>query len=270
MENYVGSLDTDMAIGSILSNFESAWVIHTVQDSLNMRFRPFSDSMPNFVDILNRQFETIIANGPDYRDQIMFTRDTSYKEIISTICEYYQLNLVQNLDEITSEELYGIARTIYDIFVSRFTDFMVDFYISYITRNLDSIYAYLVSDETIKKPREKDMPVKSYIDPKFYLVHCNLNKVILNMASYDIPLEVMLEYFLNPEMAARMSQILSDRGDIYKNYYAIYLSDQRYMAELLTSIKLKLQSRTQEAYDIRSSLQIAQPIQIPQPIPDID
>lgn len=270
MDNYVGSLDTDMAIGSILSNFESAWVIHSVQDSLNMRFRPFADPMPNFVDILNRQFETIKMSGPDYIDQIEFTRDTSYKEIISTICEYYNLNLVQSLDEITSQELYGIARTMYEIFVSRFTDYMVDFYISYIMRNLDSIYAYLAADETIKKPREKDMPVKSYIDPKFYLVHCNLNKVILNMASYDIPLETMMEYFVNPEVALRMNQILSDRGDIYKNYYAAYLSDQRYMAELLTSIKLKLQARTQEAYDITNSLQLQTPPPVLQPVPDID
>ena len=48
----------------------------------------------------------------------------------------------------------------------------------------------------------------------------------------------------------RLGMILSDKGDIYKNYYASYLQDQRYMAELLTCIKLKLQSKTQEAYDI--------------------
>ena len=53
MNSYTGSIDTDMAIGTILSNFDSAWIMHSIQDSLNMKFRPFNDPMPNFVDILN-------------------------------------------------------------------------------------------------------------------------------------------------------------------------------------------------------------------------
>ena len=54
MNSFANSIDTDMGIGSILSNFETPWIMHTVQDSLNMKFRPFSEPMPNFVDILNR------------------------------------------------------------------------------------------------------------------------------------------------------------------------------------------------------------------------
>ena len=248
MENYSRSIDTDAAIGSILSNFESAWVMHTVQDSLNMRFRPFSEPMPNFVDITNRQFAAILEASPDYTEQVTITRDETFREIINTICDYYNLGI--DLDNISSVELFGIAHILYDIFVSRFTDYMVDFYIRYIMINIDNIYAYLAADETIKKPREKDMPVKSYIDPKFQLIHANLNKVILNTTSYDIPLQSLLSFFVDQPTAARLGMILSDKGDIYKNYYASYLQDQRYMAELLTCIKLKLQSRTQEAYEI--------------------
>ena len=43
MNSYTGSIDTDMAIGTILSNFDSAWIMHSIQDSLNMKFRPFKD-----------------------------------------------------------------------------------------------------------------------------------------------------------------------------------------------------------------------------------
>lgn len=248
MENYSRSIDTDAAIGSILSNFDSAWVIHSVQDSLNIRFRPFSEPMPNFVDIVNRQFDAIINAGPEYIEQISITRDETFREIVNTICDYYNLSI--DLDSVGPTELFGIAHILYDIFVSRFTDYMVDFYIRYIMINIDSIYAYLVADESIKKPREKDMTVKSYIDPKFQLIHANLNKVILNTAAYDIPLQSLLSFFVDQPTSIRLGMILSDKGDIYKNYYASYLQDQRYMAELLTCIKLKLQSKTQEAYDI--------------------
>ena len=247
-ELYTKSLDTDMAIGSILSNFESSWVMHSIQDSLNMRFRPFVGAMPNYVDILNRQFAAILDAGPDYVEKIVDTRDSTYREIIDTICGYYNLEFAY--DNITQLELYGVTRTMYEVFVARFTDYLVNFYIQFIINNIDNIYAYLVNDETVKKPREKDMMAKSYISPKYQLIHANLNKVILNMISYDIPLENLLASFLDPQSAARLSQLLTDKGDIYKNYYAIYLTDQRYMAELLTMIRLQLQARTQEAFSI--------------------
>ena len=250
MNNYIGSIDTDMAIGSILSNFETPWVIHSVQDSLNLKFRPFDEPMPNFVDIMNRQFDSLYAASPDYTDKVVDVKNKTFIEIIECICNYYNLSFNEPYENISPQELYGIAHTIYDIFISRFTVYMVDFFINYIINNMDSIYAYLMSDDTVKKPREKDMIVKSYIDPKFQIIHANLNKIILNMTSYDISFEMLMSYFVDPNTAARLIQILSDRGDIFKNHYAAYLLDNRYMAELLTCIKLKLQSRTQEAYQI--------------------
>lgn len=250
MNNYVSSIDTDIGIGSILTNFESAWVINTVKESLNMRFRPYEGPMPNFVDILNRQFEVLLANSPDYREQVLQTRDESFREIIDTICGYYNLEF-SGYEELQPIELYGIAKTMYDIFVSKFTLYMIDFYVNYVITNIDSIYAYLITDDSIRKPKEKDTMAKSYINNKFMLIHANLNKVILNTASYDIPLQDLLLFFTDQNTASRLSMFIEDKGDIYKNYYAIFLRDERYMAELLTSIKLKLQSKTQESYDVR-------------------
>lgn len=253
MNNYTRSIDTDMAIGSILSNFETPWIMHTVHDSLTMRFRPFGEPMPNFVDIVNRQFDSIENAGPDYMDQIKETKLSTFREIIGAICQYYGLVFTTPFENIDPIELYGIARTMYDIFISRFTQYMIAFYTGYIRDHIDDIYTYLINDETVKKPREKDMPVKNYIDPKFYIVHSNLNKVILNMASYDIPLNLLLSYFTDQATATRLSELLEDTGDVYKFHYASYLQDQRYMAELLTSIKLQLQSQTQESYTINNT-----------------
>lgn len=254
MNNYARSIDTDMAIGTILSNFDSSWILHTVQDSLNMKFRPFGEPMPNFVDILNRQFFEINNSGPDYKDQIENVKNETYKEIIQTICSYYGLTFEEPFEQLSPNELYGIAHTMYDIFISRFTDYMINFFISYIIDNMDSIYNYLINDETVKKPKDKDLPVKNYIDPKFYIIHSNLNKIIFNMVSYDITLDTLLSYFVDYNTATRLSQVLSDRGDIYKNFYAVYLQDQRYMADLITCIKLRLQQRTQEAYSIHNNI----------------
>ena len=250
MNNYTGSIDTDMAIGSILSNFDTSWVMNTIHDSLNMKFRPFGEPMPNFVDILNRQFDSVIDAGPDYKEKINETKIDTYKEIITAICDYYGLIFTEPFEEINPVELYGIAHTMYDIFISRFTDYMIHFFVTYITQNIDSIYNYLMNDDTVKKPRDKDIPVKSYINPKFHIIHANLNKIVMNMISYDIPLNTLLSYFVDQNTLYRLSMLLTDTGDIFKNHYAVYLQDQRYMADLLTSIKLKLQSNTQEAFSV--------------------
>lgn len=251
MNNNVSSIDTDIGIGSILSNFETAWVLNSVKESLDFRFRPYEMSMPNFVDIINRQFEVLLTSSPDYRDQILQTRDQTFQEVIGIICDYYNLEFTGDLQTLHPAELYGIARTMYEIFVSKFTIYMVDFYVNYVTKNIDSIYAYLINDENIRKPKDKELLAKNYIDPKFFLIHANLNYVILNTAAYDIPLETLLSYFVDSNTVNVLCNCLEDKGDIYKNYYASYLKDERYMAELLTSIKLNLQSKTQEAYDIR-------------------
>ncbi|MBR6289370.1 MAG: hypothetical protein IKR19_08545 [Acholeplasmatales bacterium] len=245
MNGYMNSIDTDAAIGSILSNFETPWIMHTIQDSLDMKFRPFSEAMPNFVDILERQFEVIKPQAMDYIDKVEETRLETYKEIIGKICEYYNLSFTEDLDSLHPTELHGVARTMYDIFVSNFTYYMIKFYINYIVANLNSIYEYLSKDPDVRKVKEKENLYRNYIDPKFLLVHQNLNTVVLNMTTYDIPLDMLFSYFLEPTYANRMSQLLVDKGDIYKNYYAVYLKDQRYMADVLTVIKLELQSVTQ-------------------------
>jgi hypothetical protein len=70
------------------------------------------------------------------------------------------------------------------------------------------------------------------------------------MAGFDIPLENLLYHFLDRNSAYRLSSLLQDNCDIYKTHYASYILDQRYSAGVLTNIKLKLQARTQEAYQI--------------------
>ena len=118
----IGSIDTDSAIGSILSNFSSDYVIHVMEDSLNMRFRPFMDGMPNMPDILERQFNLIRQNAADYTENIEDVRIATYGEIINMICKYYGLTFNGDINSMDSMEVYGIARTLYDIFVARFTD----------------------------------------------------------------------------------------------------------------------------------------------------
>ena len=189
-----------------------------------MRFRPYEDGMPNMVDILERQFTGILDHSPDFVEQVTSVKEETYKEIIRIILNYYNLQLMITYDDIPALELFGIARTLYDIFISKFTDYMLDFFVSFIVNNVESIYAYLAADENIKKPKELlAYSNQTYVDQKFMLVHANINQVIYNMACYDIPLNMLLSYFCEPAVADRLNSIIADRGDIYKNYYASFI-----------------------------------------------
>lgn len=248
---YLNTIDTDMGIGTILSNFNTNYINHVIDDSLNMKFRPFDGPMPNFVDILERQFNAILINTPDYQEKVNEVRVETYKEIILKICTFYNISFVYDFDSLSMQELYGIAHTMYDIFISRFTEFMFNFFVSYIVNNSNSIFQYLKNDENAIKPKETGAYApKHFIDSKYILIHANVNKVIYNMAGYDISLHTLLNYFLDANSAARLGSMLVDNGDIYKYHYASYILDQRYTANIMTNIKLKLQSRTQEAINL--------------------
>ena len=244
------SIDTDAAIGTILSHFSTEYINHVISDSLNMKFRPFDGAMPNMVDVLNRDFVAILANSPDYIEKVEDVRLETFKEILDIICSYYNISFNGDFGSMNIEEVYGITRIMYDIFVSRFTDYMINFFVSYIINNADSIYTYLGTDPNTKKPKETGAIAKHYIDPKFIIIHANVNQVIYNMATYDIPFSVLINYFVDNITANRINSLFSDNNDIFKNHYASYILDQRYMAGLLTNIKLTLQSRTLEATNI--------------------
>ena len=114
----IGTIDTDAGIGTILSHFSTEYINHVIDDSLNMKFRPFDGAMPNMVDVLERQFQSIAANSKDYLEKISDVRIESYKEIIYKICSYYNLTFVGDFESMNPQEIYGIAHILYDVFIS--------------------------------------------------------------------------------------------------------------------------------------------------------
>ena len=240
---YSGSIDTDAAIAVLLSNFDSNYILSAVEESLNLKFRPFNTGSPNFVDILERQFIASLDAAPDYKDQVLDVKDETYQEIIKIICNYYNLTFTGSFDDISPSELYGIASILYNIFIANFTDNMIEFIANYIINNTPSIYAYLIKDPNVRKIKDLEPIPGTFIDDKFLLVQSNINTVIRNMASYDIPLSVLLNYFCGPDMSMRLQELLLDNGDIFKNYYASYIMNQSTCSDVMTCVKLALQNK---------------------------
>ena len=255
---YKNMIDTDAAIGSILSNFETSWIMHTVNDALQLqfKFRPYSEPSPNFVDIVNRQLDNVLLHAPKYADKINEVKIETNREIIDAICNYYNLEFVAKYEELHPLELFGVAHTLYDIFISRFTDYMIDFFISYILRNEDAILASLPelteSNGKMRKPKEWKIKARNFTDPKHYAIHMNLNVILYNITSHDISFDTLLDYFIPGTYGNnRIAQLVVDRGDFFKNYYASLIMNSIYGSDILTVIKLKLQVYTQEMFSAK-------------------
>ena len=237
------NIDTDYGIGTILSRFDSEYITSIIQNSINNRFRPFSEPMPNMVAVLSREFEAVKNHTPDYRDKVLEVEDRTYQEICSMICDGFGLQLDLDNDQLVGETLKSFAYWMYDIFVSRFTDNLVNFYTSYIMRNIDNIYSYLLDANEVKKARENSVQAQDmYTNAKFALIHANLNKIVMNMVSYDISLQELLSYITDPNIANMLCTFISDKGDIYKYHFASYITDRNTVSGLITSIKLHLQN----------------------------
>lgn len=241
------AIDTDAALAVILSNFESDYINNIVSDSLSRKFIPFSAPMPNLVDILERQFDAILVQSPDYREEVLACRRRTYFEILQLICNHYDLKMSFETDQIEDVEFYGIVRTMYETFVSSFTTYMINFFTSYIVQNADSIVAYLAQDPDAIKPKEGTVDSLLYIDPKYILIHANMNRIIMNMTSYDIPMNQLFDYLFTPTVSARLANLFVDTGDIYKYHFASYVLDPTTGAGVLTNVKLNLQSITLQA-----------------------
>jgi hypothetical protein len=238
------NIDTDAGIGTILANFDSDNIMHIVDNSILKKFRPFDEPMPNMVDVLERNFIALLQNAPDYTEKIKDVRTETYIEIISRIIDYYQLSMTTELEDLDPENIHTIAKFLYDVFISRFTDNMINFFVSYIIDNADNIYSYLKSMDNINRPRDNGAYAKSnFLEEKFILIHANANMVIYNIAGYDISLNTLFNYFFGPQIASYLNSLIEDTNDIYKYHYAQYIRSS-YGPEVITRIKLELQSRT--------------------------
>jgi hypothetical protein len=247
MSKNFNSITTDYGLATILSNFESDYIIHIVKDSLTMKFRPFeSTPMPNIVDIYQRNFLDIEQNSDqEYLEKIESVKHDTYEEIINIICSYYDISYTIDLSEYSGDRLYSICRILYDIFVCRFSENFISFIVKYIISNCDSIYSYLEKDENSIKPKEiGQYDRKNYLDNKFILIHANLNTVIYNMTSYDISLNELFGYFLDTKTYNEFSNIFVENTNVFKNHFAIYINDPIYQAGVMTNAKLLLQSET--------------------------
>ena len=244
----LNNVNTDHILAETLSNFNTSYIIDVVRNSIDMKFRPYSTPMPS-LNSIEMNFQTMLSNfnDRDQQNQILEVRRRTYDEIIDVICKYYNLTYTP-MEDIDN---YSVAYYLYNVLVAQFYDTMVKFFVNYIVDHQDEIIS------TLKVPDTKD--TYDAYSKKLYganaiklgRIHGQINDVIMNITELDISLHDIIRYGSNDVGGISILEMtISEIDNVFRTRFAPYLSNISSRADIITAVKLNLQSYAQADINI--------------------
>lgn len=234
------SIETDRAISTILGNFSEDFIRNSVQESLSFKFRPFNSRMPNFPGILEDNFKLVLTHSNGYDEEINEKRRETYLSIIDIICENYHLSVVD--DGIPDECIYSVCYFLYQILVSEFTERMMGFFSNYVISNIGSLLSHIPEE---KKTAKTNYAKRIYTQQDYVILYDNMEQVLDIVASLDIPFHTLLFYLSSDtKISDLLTSFIVDNGDIYKYFFASYITNPSTRTDMITTIKLNIVSMT--------------------------
>ena len=239
----INNVNTDYAIANILNQLSFDYIYHIVNDSLNMKFRPYSAPMPNIPYSLEQNFKMQLDAVPSSRDDILQKREEVNLTIIKILCDYY------NLSYNASDDVYSDAFYLYKFLVSDFTNTAVLFYVNYIIQEKKHIYDNLnLQDAKKNKDSSYTYSKKLYSNNIIAAIHSNIIPIVKDIATYNISLQDVIDVrYMGDEQntAYHLNSIISDNGYFY-DYIRSFVTSDTTMADVINCIKLQLQTVTGE------------------------
>ena len=239
----INNVNTDYAIANILNQLSFDYIYHIVNDSLNMKFRPYSAPMPNIPYSLEQNFKMQLDAVPSSRDDILQKREEVNLTIIKILCDYY------NLSYNASDDVYSDAFYLYKFLVSDFTNTVVLFYVNYIIQEKKHIYENLnLQDAKKTKDSSYTYSKKLYSNNIIAAIHSNIIPIVKDIATYNISLQDVIDVrYMGDEQntAYHLNSIISDNGYFY-DYIRSFVTSDTTMADVINCIKLQLQTVTGE------------------------
>lgn len=236
------SISTDKAIIDILNNFSDDFIENIIEESLKYKFRPYNTRTPNHPYVFEQQFKGIYENYEgDRKDLIDEKRHDTYMKIIDILCDHYNFAITTDIPE---ESLYSLTYILYQIFVTEFTDRMINLFSNYIYMNREALLNSM-SDE--QKSIKTTYAKKLYSDSKdqnIITLYDNMESVFNIVAGIDVPFYNLIALLSDNNTANFVASFISDCGDLYKYHYASYLINFSHRTDMMSNIKLKLVSYT--------------------------
>ena len=232
---------TENELAEVLSHYESEFVFSVIDEAMKTRFLEVPIvAKPNVVGAWEQNFKAIRAQyGSDSNSEVLRVRSETYKEIVDTICK--EFDLLFTIDD--NVDIYSAAYHLYELLVCKFTDNMTSFFANFIYKERSNLYESLRLAE-MKKNKDSSTIYgkKIYKDVKLAIINANIDMVIKEICSMDIPFYTIIGTICgnNSELKKYYLSIVSANQDFFqKAYVSVLNSDIR--PDIITSIRFKLQ-----------------------------
>lgn len=236
--SYEYNITTENEVASVLSHFNTDFIIDIIRQNILNKDRTMFLPMANIVTSYEQNFKDIAVRYPGEIQQISSVRLKTYAEIIDELCHYYNLQFNDNGEL----DYYSAAFYLYDFLVSNFSSHMCFFFANYIYRERNSIYdAMHLNDLKKNKDTSTTYGKKVYKDVRLAVINANIDRVIANMETFDIPLSTILSIiYPDKSVVNYIMQIISPIYDFYNSIYVPCMNkDTRPI--LITNIRLLIQ-----------------------------
>ena len=238
MQPYI--ISNEYNITEILAHFDSDYIISTIEDKLQEINFASSLIQPNIIASFEENFKLMKDQFPGDESNINAVRIRVYTEIIQILCDKFNLQFNTIDDTI---DLYTAAFYAYDFLVCNRNSIMVNFFVSFIINNKDSLYSALNLD-AVKKNKDSSLMYgkKVYADQKFVLISANIEKAIKYISTLDIRLiNIFQSTYVNMEVVSFLDNAFADRGNFFNTYYCSIINKPEDLPIVITNIRLQLQ-----------------------------
>ncbi len=227
---------SDAEVTNILSHFDPDEILGFVDDNLARKHIFYPNNPLNFVNSLETNFSFVYMNLPTEKEKIDGIRDYTYRSIIDKICNYYNLEFIDN-----GQDYYTIAFHMYEFFITQFSNNIIRLFTNYIIKEKEYIYNYIgLMDLKKNKDISTTYSKKIHKDPKLAIINANLEYVVDSISLFDIPFENILELvYTDRNIIELLSTSIAPKGDIFKEHFKTTVNNE-YKAIFLTNMKFAL------------------------------
>ena len=231
---------TDSELMSIITNFSDDMIMDIIYKNADNKFRPYQQYVANLVSSLEAITNANQESFPLYSAEILERRNQINFNILSTLCSLHGLSL--NINENT--DLYSLAFVLYDFTISKFTINMINFFTNYIIHETSSLYEYLNLRE-MKKNKDNSSSYSKKLfkgNHKLATIHANLETVIDCICGFDIDIATLISIStMDPNITSFIITNIGEVSNLFKTLFVPYIRDQRYRANIITLIRMRLQ-----------------------------
>ena len=234
---------TENELSVILASFETQFIYSVIQDNLNAKYSTnfIGVERPNVVRSFEDSFKNLFNTYPMDHENIKYTRQVTYEEIIDILCQSYNLSKTQSENNLLDK--FALAYYMYDLLISNFSKNIINFYTRYIIQEKNAIYSYFNLD-ALKKNKDSSTIYgrKTYKDPKLAIINANLLSILDNMQAFDISFENICSFvYPDKSIVDLICQNISPTIDFYKTYYCEIVRNPDIKPLFITSIRLEIQ-----------------------------